>query len=660
MGMIQRLAEPESRAATQVLPAALIRGPTISGVTVGQDTALGYSAVFAAVNGISSSVGTLPLKLYRRDGRERVELPDHPLYDVLHLRPNRHHNAMEWRAVLQGHLLTRGDCFSEIRRNRSGEITELIPLNPDRVDIELDVRTRRRRYLVSFDDMNDQMELPQESVFHVPGPGFDGIRGWSVIALARQSIGLGLAMEQYQGAFFGNSAAPSGILSTPNQLDDESQARLVSSWEKAHRGLSNAHRVAVLEEGLEWTQIGLTAEDSQFLESRAFGVREVARWFNIPPHKLRDMEDATFSNIEQQHIEYYTDTLLPWITRWEQAASLQLLTGLDRQRGLYVEFSVEGLLRGDSEKRGAFYDTMTKIGAMTLNEVRAKENLPPVEGGDTPFVRLDTIPLDRMNEWVDQQLAPAAPLPILRENSRRGLIETRATDRLGVAGEFSDLLAGAARRMVRREVRRIRQLMEDLLADDPAEFIAAVDRFYREAWPADVIAIMGPALRAFIAAVARAASSDIGREQPALGEFPASYVDTFADRYSASSRRTIQRIAQEGDVEALEERLAQWDTGAAEVASRGDQWASRELSQALNAASKAVFVAAGLLTLRWVTRGDSCPMCRQLSGRVVFGDVPFVPKGTTVVGDDGRRITPRSSIGHPPLHNGCDCYVAPG
>jgi len=664
MGMIARLREVETRGyAQQIFPTGFAAVPTASGVRVSQDNAITSAAVFQAITAITGTVGSLPLKVYQRTDDGRREAPEHPLYRVLHDQPTENLSAVEWRSVKQGHLLTRGNAYSEIVRNRTGQVEELIILNPDHVDIAVSARTGRRQYTVHV-PMNERRErvvLSGKDVFHVAGLGFDGICGWPVITLARQSIGLGLAMEEYAAAFFGNGSQPRGILSVPETLQDETAARMKKSWEQAHQGLSNAHRIAVLEAGTTWQAIGLTAEDSQFLQSREFSVREVARWFNIPPHKLRDMEDATFSNIEQQSIEYFTDTIQPWVTRWEQNASLQLLTPEDRARGFYVEFNVDGMLRGDSEKRSQFYDTMTQIGAMTINEVRAKENMDPVPGGDTPFVRLDTIPLALAEQFAQAKIdggeAGIRMLPIAPKKLPRA--ERRATDRLGVADEFGDLLRSAGRRMVRREVSRIRRLMNDLLSDDLDAFLDAVDVFYRFEWPQEVVDIMGPALRAYIAATARASASDIDTDQPDIEEFREAYVQNFSDRYSASSRLDVQRTASEGGIDALTQKLTEWDEGYESVLSRGDQTARREAAQALNATAKTVFAAAGVVAYRWVTRGDSCPLCNEIAGRVVRGQDPFVPSGTKVVGEDGRTITTSNTVGHPPLHDGCDCYVAP-
>lgn len=346
------------------------------------------SAVYACVRILAETLAQVPLIIYRRradGGRERAE--SHPLWDVLHNLPNPAQTSFNFREMLQGHLALRGNAYAFIVPGVRGFADSLVPIHPDRVSPER-LPTGRLRYRVRGDD-GVARPFAQDEVFHVAGLGFDGLRGQSPIEWVRESVGLALAAEAYGARFFGNDARPGGVLTHPGKLGPEGRANLKGSWEEAHRGVANAHRVAILEEGLKWEAIGMTSRDAQFLELRKFQVGDVARVFRVQPHKIGDLDKATFSNIEQQSIEFVQDTMMPWFVRWEQAINTQLI--LARQ-AFFAEFLVTGLLRGDQAARAAYYNSMVQMGAMTVNEVRRLENMNPMDGGDVLRTPLNMAP----------------------------------------------------------------------------------------------------------------------------------------------------------------------------------------------------------------------------------------------------------------------------
>jgi len=403
MGMLARLWGAEKRGSLENPNISLLEAFTddasVSGRHVTKKTALSEPSVFAAVNAISSTLATLPLKVYRRsaDG-SRSEARDHPLWRVLNESASELMTAAAFREALMGHVLLGGNGYAYVVRNGAGRTVELLILRPDQVARQGSV------YRVRVSGGSEV--VPADSILHIAGLGENGVDGWSVVRFARESIGLSLSLQEYGSRFFSNDSRPSGVLTTPETLSLEAAQRLKAGWERAHSKLSQAHRVAVLEEGVKWQQTGATAEDSQFLESRHFQVAEVARWFNIPVSKLRDMDRATYSNVTQQSIEFVQDTLRPWLVRWEQAINARLLGRTEREAGLYVEHSVQALLRGDVQQRGEFYRQLYNVGAITPNEIRAREGLNKIAGGDRAFVGLNMVPLDQ-----------AATLPI-RERSR--------------------------------------------------------------------------------------------------------------------------------------------------------------------------------------------------------------------------------------------------
>jgi HK97 family phage portal protein len=366
---------------------------TISGISVNARTSMQVSAFYAAVRSIAEDVGKLPFNLYRRLGRGgRERMQQHPLWSLMHDDPNPEMSSMTLRETMMGWTLTWGNGYAQIMRAANGRAGELWPLPTNAVTLD---RTRDNKLVYLFHP-NDRLQtttvLPAEDVFHVRGVGGDGIQGWSVLKLARESIGLTLAAEYFGAGFFGNDASPGGVLKHPEKLEPDARKNLKESWTEAHAGATNSRRLAVLEEGMEWQQIGIPADDAQFLETREFQVTDIARWFRMPPHKLQQLLRATFSNIEHQSIEYVTDTLMPWLRRWEHEANRKLLGPAERG-DLFFEHLVEALLRGDSKARSEFYRQMFGIGAMSRNEIRQRENLNPIDGGDTLMVPLNMGPV---------------------------------------------------------------------------------------------------------------------------------------------------------------------------------------------------------------------------------------------------------------------------
>lgn len=369
-----------------------------SGEMVNEDTALNYSAVWNAVSLISGTVGSLPLHLMQKKGDTKRLADDRVMYKVLHDEWNPYMTAMAGRETMMAHILTWGNGYCEIVRNGYGEVEELWPITPNRVVIEF--RDARPVYRIKVDAKD--VIFPREKILHIPGLGFDGVQGYSVVAMARKSIGLGMAMETFGELYFGQGTHPGVVVSHPGQLSVTANENLKKSLTEGYSGLGKSHRLLLLEEGMKLEKLGVPPNDSQFLESRQFQIPEIARWFNLPPHKLKDLSRSSFSNIESEQISFVTDSILPWLVRLEQNYNTQLLRKSDRElsgRGrLYYKHIVEGLLRGDSASRSAFYSAMFNIGAMSINEIREKEDLDPVEGGDIHLVPMNMTKLENAGE----------------------------------------------------------------------------------------------------------------------------------------------------------------------------------------------------------------------------------------------------------------------
>jgi HK97 family phage portal protein len=377
VGILNRLARPRAETPGDALMRAIRGGGALtkSGVRVTEDTAMRVAAVFSCVRVISEDVAKLPLILYRRrpdGGKERAT--DHPLYRLLHDRPNALQTAFGFREMMQGHVELRGNAFARKVRVR-GQLRELLPVNPSTVTV-----TRRNDWEPLYRFEGDAREYGRADVLHVAGLSSDGLCGVSPIRLHRESVGLALATLEHGSKLFGNAARPSGVLQVPTALSDAAYDRLKESWETAHGG-ENMHRTALLEDGTKWQQVGMTSEDAQYLETRKFQRSEIAGIFRVPPHKIADLERSTFSNIEHQSLEYVTDSLLPRLIRWEQRLNADLLTPAEQEE-FFFEHLVDGLLRGDSKSRYAAYQSAINTGWMSPNEARIRENLNPVDGLD--------------------------------------------------------------------------------------------------------------------------------------------------------------------------------------------------------------------------------------------------------------------------------------
>lgn len=366
-------------------------GRSISGKNVNEMTALQLSAVFACCKILAESVACLPLHVYQREGNNKTLATKHPLYYLLHDAANEEMTAYSFKETLMLHLLTNGNSYSKIGISKDGNVNGLYPLQSNRMRVERDDNGERIYKYRPTTGENKKMKTSEELTFqsweilHIPALGFDGLTGYSPIAMARNAIGVAMACEEYGAKFFENGARPSGILKVPHVLKDPQ--KLAESWQAAYGG-ENSGKTAVLEEGVEYQQLSINQNDAQFLETRKFQIAEIARIFRVPLHMINELDRATFSNITQQSLEFVMYSLMPWLIRLEQSFNKALF--LRSERGKYfVKFSVEGLLRGDYETRMRGYSTAINQGIMSVNEVRELEDMNPLpdeEGGNYHLV----------------------------------------------------------------------------------------------------------------------------------------------------------------------------------------------------------------------------------------------------------------------------------
>ena len=357
------------------------------------------TAVYSCVRILAEAVAGLPLHLYRyTDTGGKEKAIDHPLYTLLHDEPNPEMTSFVFRETLMTHLLLWGNAYAQIIRNGKGEVVALYPLMPNRMVVDRDEHgqlyyTYYRSPDEAIRNKDTAVILQPSDVLHIPGLGFDGLVGYSPIAMAKNAIGMAIACEEYGAKFFANGATPGGILEHPGTIKDPQRVR--ESWQSTFGGSGNANKVAVLEEGMKYTPISISPEQAQFLETRKFQINEIARIFRVPPHMVGDLEKSSFSNIEQQSLEFVKYTLEPWLVRWEQAMQRSLIPQDDKSK-YFIKFNVDGLLRGDYQSRMQGYATARQNGWMSANDIRELENLdriPGEDGGDLYLINGNMMPL---------------------------------------------------------------------------------------------------------------------------------------------------------------------------------------------------------------------------------------------------------------------------
>lgn len=346
---------------------------TSSGKHINEQSALKYSPFWAAVRVISGTIAALPFIVYRRDGKGgKTRANEHSVYQLLHNRPNEYMDALTFIETRQSHVLTYGNGFAEIQRNNGGKPIALWPLLPD--------RTFRRigddgiPYYEVRQQKGPTVYLPDYNVLHIKGLGFDGYTGYNVVSYHKEAIGYGVAVKEFGGRFFSNDASPGGVLEHPNTLGEPALKHLKESWNAEHKGLSRAHRLKVLEEGMKWTKTGVDPEQAQALEVQKYTVDDCSRIFNIPPHKIGSLEKATFSNIEEQNIDFVTSTMFYWFRKWEQECNYKLFMPGEKGK-VFCEILVDGLLRGKTISRYQAYNIGRNAGFLCVDDIREKENM---------------------------------------------------------------------------------------------------------------------------------------------------------------------------------------------------------------------------------------------------------------------------------------------
>ena len=382
-------------------------GSLHAGQRVNESTALNVSTVFACARNISEDVAKLPLHLYSMDGDNKRREKKHPLYRLLHDAPNPEMSSMDFRQCLTGHMLTWGNGYAEIEWANNNRVMALWPIHPRRVAVKRNEAGEIYYEVRPPDGVGETRKLAAYRMFHVRNFGPDGCLGYSPVRMAAESIGAAMATDKFASSFFGNNAWPGFALEHPGVLDPDAREALRKSFEDRHQGADRAFRPMLLQDGMKLSKFSVPPDEAQFLETRQFAVEEICRWYRMPPHKVQQLLRSHYNNIEHQSIEYVTDTLLPWLVRWENEIRRKLVPD---QQELFAEHSVEGILRGDSDARAKFYNQMFQIGALSTNAILRLENMNDIgEEGDQRFVMANLVPLTAAAKMAAAKSDPNPP-----------------------------------------------------------------------------------------------------------------------------------------------------------------------------------------------------------------------------------------------------------
>jgi HK97 family phage portal protein len=644
-------------------------GSSHSGIHVSTEGSLKYAAVYACVRILAGTIAQLPLLVYQRrpGGQGRDRATNFYLYDLLHNQPNPVMTSFHFRTAMQGHLALWGNAYAEIEWTNGGRVKALWPLRPDKVEgVAMNATADGLVYSYRLPS-NRLVQLPQRKVLHLRFMSPDGIMGYSPIRLHRQGIGLALAAEEFGARFFGNDARPGMVLQHPGVLSDTAHQHLKESWEAEHGGLSKAHRMAILEEGMSLQEIGIPPEDAQYLQVRSFQRTEVYGIYGIPPHMAGDVERSTSwgTGIEQQGIGFLVHTMGPWLASWEQGLDASLMTEAERQR-YYAEFLVEGLLRGDSAARSQFYQAMFNMGAFSPNDIRQRENENPVEGGDTRFVPLNMVPLDQAAlvqemKAIEDERADRRALPEPEPDKEARAIQA-AYSRQRLQRAHMRIYADVAARVLRREANDVGNAARRMLQQrDMAQFEEWLADFYEE-FRGVVAANMRPVAQAYADLVLADVLGEVGGDPIAeerVTRFIEEYLLSQGGRHAARSEKKIRDILADGGenlLERIETELELW-----RGQERAQSIALEESVRTGNAVARFAYVALGTLMLRSAAVGSSCPFCRGLDGRVISIEEPFLKAGQPFQPEGAEApLTVTKNKKHPPYHAGCDCQVVAG
>lgn len=609
-------------------------GSSSAGVPVSEDMSMRYAAVQACVRVLSEDIAALPLYLYVRTekgGKQRYY--GHPLYRILRTQPNPEMTAITFRETMMVNVLLTGNAYCFIEYAGDGRIMALWPMVSSEVTPYRDSRGQIRYRAGAT-------ELSAAEVLHIPGLGYDGLVGMSPIAYARETIGLGVAAERFGSAFFRNGTHLGGVISVPQHLSDEAFERTRTQFQQMYRGMQNAHGVPLLEGGATFTSIGIAPDDAQFLETRKYQRSEIAGIFRVPPHMIGDLEHATFSNIEHQEISYLQRSLLPWLTRIEQAMTVKLLT--DEERETYViEHETTSFMRGDTKSRFDAYAVGIQNGILSVNEARAKENLNPVDGGDEIRVPLNTEAVGEDQgangggaDNSGQRAFRLLKVSDFTTDSRRRAVWRResAAEKLGVAAEHTEALRQAFRPWLTEQAETLKEIItgQSRALDNAQRITEAINAYYAALAKRGLPKEINNAVAVICDDVRRQLQKQHGGKADVIDDewmrgFLERYDGDMAGRLIQANKDEARRLVASASQEEIDRLLKKLDTWGDE---RAENMADMETMLAANEMIVAANRTIGYLSL-WISGAGCCQICQDMNGQTITKLKPPLHKGCT-------------------------------
>lgn len=627
-------------------------GESESGSVVNENSMLSISAVWCAVNFLASNVASLPCPVLKTDGRQRIKQKSHYLHQRLNVTANPEMTAMVWRETCIYYQSFWGTALSLIVRDGQRQVSELWPIHPDRVS-----RVFRKRGKLKYDiTMTDgtQKTFDQDRIFRVPGLGY-GVLGMSMMEHSRDSMGLMLAMRSFANLFFKNGSNMGVVFEHPTSLGEKAHANLTRSLAKAYSGLGKSHKAMVVEEGMKVQKLGVDPEKSQLLDGRKFSVTDVARWFNLPPHVLKDLSNSNYSNMQQQSLELITYSFRPWFVRLEQSYEAFLLRDFERKT-MSVRHNANALMRGDEQSRGEYYRMRFGTGSITPNEIRMLEDENPIEEpwADQTYLQLNLVPTKDLAEiQADDGQQRSAEKRSVEKRSFEQIVNARDK----ITKRYTPLLSEALTEVISLESKALSAELEKQLEDrGKSDFSDWVNEFY-DSFPGTIDKNLRSVFVSYAESMQDVVAGEIDLDPDDYGDISRetnSYLAGYSRQYISSSRGQIfQQLEEDDGLEAVRARVDEWKE------KRLDKEMSETKTGIASMVARSVILGGGY-ALVWRTRGKSCPMCNQLNGRkITKKNQAFTDSSEDFTDKAGKTVNYRRTL-YAPLHKGCDCVLTAG
>jgi len=635
---------------------------TMAGTRIDERSAMTISALFSGLNFIASTIATLPKVIYERldnDGGHRKAY-EHPLYDRLHNKPNDSNlTAWQWIYTSIMHKYLWGNWYTHIDR-RSYQNQQLFPMMPERTD---QAGEQYRVRLLS----GKAVYFPKSEVLHIPHISLDGTAGKGVIHYAQESLGIAKAQDEYAARFFGQGVHSGGFVEIDGPMEEETRKGLQSDFNSKYSGLGTSWKAIFLTGGAKYKAAEIDSRKAQALESRQFSIVEVARWTNLPPHLLRDLSKATYSNIEQQALELVVYSLLPITSQIEQAMNVALFDDTERRK-YFVKFELKGLLRGDVAARTAFYESMLDRGVFNADQVLELEDMNPQPNG---LGQIYMVPLNMVNkkmsaapqslEIQESSARPLRAIPDMRDRVIQITEYRTSALRRKLTIAYKKQFDAYGDRILEAELKALRQAVQDTLGERNAtDFLVWLESFYKE-FGQEVANQSGSLLSSYAEAILPVAQEEAGSDADISTEFDrfqADYQSNFASRHIRSSEGQLRAVVkqaqnqEESEIDAVNQRLDEWEE------KRPGKISMRETIRGESAFTKSIFALSGISKIRSVAFGKSCPYCAALDGAVIEIQRFFLEPGEFQPEGAEKPLIVTSARGHPPYHDGCDCGIA--